>query len=462
MTNSVRLLMTNSADSLNRKGVELFLQGDLDGAKLHYLAALKVDPGFIPPAANLVGVLGQQDCLVAALAHARQIIARSPDNGDIWCQIGNLLTRLERYDEAESALVHATELRPDNRNAWHNLGLLQYRMGNWPRALAAFDTVIALGGDSDAIRNDRAHVLLAMERLSEGLVDYEGRWKDLPHLPAWDFRIPEWTGQDLTNKSILLHSEQGFGDMIMTSRFWLDIFRLGAKVTLGTPESMIDLFGSQDWNIDILAIEAMNESNMRFDYQSPTYGAMRWLGIERFSIRSASYLSAPAISVPNVYRNTRNIGICWRSNNEKSGNWRHRVSQLSDWLPLAELPNVQLWSLCKNDSSREIVDLGAEALVLDLMPKLNTWGQTAAFVDKLDMVISVDTAVAHLAAAMGRPTIMLSQFNPCWRWWNIANGTGQPWYETMTIIRQNAPGQWADQVLRARDLLRCDELKRVA
>jgi ADP-heptose:LPS heptosyltransferase len=117
------------------------------------------------------------------------------------------------------------------------------------------------------------------------------------------------------------------------------------------------------------------------------------------------------------------------------------------WLKLTEIPSVHLWSLCPGeDAQKEIVSLGAEALVLDEVTKFSDFAETAAFIDQLDLVISVDTAVAHLAASMGKPTWMLSQFTPCWRWWGLAEGTGRPWYDSMETLAQHAPGDWKSQL----------------
>jgi hypothetical protein len=125
-----------------------------------------------------------------------------------------------------------------------------------------------------------------------------------------------------------------------------------------------------------------------------------------------------------------NVGICWFSG--RRGNymdWRRRISSLEDWLPLSEVPNVQLWSLTPGDEAQSRDHSArAEALVLDDVTKFANFAETASFISKLDLVISVDTAVAHLAAATGKPTWMLSQFTPCWRWWGLEDGTGEPWY----------------------------------
>jgi hypothetical protein len=420
------------------------------------LAALKVDPGFLLAIANLVTILSHENELLVALSFVRKVLNVDPMNGGQWNNLGNLLTRLERFDEALKALDRAAELVPDDRTVWHNLALTNHRIGNNDEAVKYVQRVKDMGGESPVLENDYAHMLLAKGDLEQALPAYETRWYHLQHLPPWDFHVKEWTGEDLKGKSLLLHAEQGYGDTIMTSRFAVDLKRLGAKeVILGVPQAMADLFTAQSWCDGVLCMENMNEDNVgKFDYQSPMYSAMRWLGIRRCSIRSWPYLQAPEIVVPRVSAGQFNVGICWASGKRGTEmDWRRRVTPLSLWFQLAEVPRVQLWSLYKEPQSEDPHKEISQALIQDVMPKLNSWAETAAFINQLDLVVTIDTAVGHLAAAMGKPTIMLAQYQHCWRWWNIDQGTGKPWYEHMTIIRQKVPGDWDGQLKAVRFLL---------
>lgn len=448
--------MSPSADSLNRLGAELQLQGDEEGARLHYLAALHIDPGFCPSLANLAMVLGNQNKLTVAAAIVTRILNMFPNDGGQWNNLGNFLTRLERYSEAEIALNRAAELVPDNIGVWHNLLLLAHRTRRSDLALDYVNQVIRLGGFNPSVQNDRAHILLAIGDLGRGLVDYEARWHTLLHLEPWDFHIPEWTGQDLTGKSILVHHEQGFGDTIMASRFVLSVRDLGAKVTFGLPVALLRLYEHQDWGIEFIDITKLTQENAReFDFHSPLYSTMRWLGIRRGTISSTPYLTSPELVVPGVIKNVFNVGICWTSGSRGSKfDWRRRISPLEAWLSLTEIPGVLLWSINKDPSAQEeIQTLGAEALIHDQTGSFNDFASAAAFISKLDLVISVDTAVVHLAGAMGKPVWMLNQFTPCWRWWDSDIRAGTPWYENMKIVNQNSPGDWGYQIAECKTRL---------
>ena len=127
---------------------------------------------------------------------------------------------------------------------------------------------------------------------------------------------------------------------------------------------------------------------------------------------------------------------------------------MKNWLQLFDVPGVVLHSLQAGPDELDIERLNASALIENPISNFNDWADTAAFVSKLDLVISVDTAVAHLSAALGKPTWMLAQHMHCWRWWDIANGTGAPWYNSMRILRQRDPNSWMELLTTCRDWLR--------
>ncbi len=431
----------------------LYLEGDLEGARLHYLAALRVDPEFLATWANLAVVLGQMNQLQAAVVCLRKLLAYAPHDSGQLNNLGNMLTRLERYPEARETLMRCVELAPDNPTTWYNLALLSIREHKYREALEHFDRMEALGHTSHTVRNDRAHALLGLgENLPETLALYEALWFSMIHLPPWDFHVPEWQGESLEGKRILFHGEQGYGDTIMTSRFHANLAARGAQVTLGLPADLCDLYAHQ--GLSVANIFALTPAIMaEFDYHTPMYSAMRWLGVTREQIDPTPYLRAPQTH-SSLSRNF-NVGICWGSGLRGGEmDWRRRHAPLSLWLSLAELPGVQLYSLQKGPDENEIQALGADAVVIDETRSWRSWYDTAAFVAKLDLVVSVDTAVVHLAGALGKPCIMLAQYNHCWRWWNIDRESALPWYSSVSIIRQGAPGDWSGQLAHVRERLR--------
>ena len=439
-----------TADELNNSGLGFMLQGQHDAAQFHFNAALKVNPFHVPSLANAIVNLGRLEKLPAAIGYAKKILTLLPNDGGQWCNLSNLLLRSGRHDEAETAAKKAIEFASENPSVWRNSAIIAYQMGKHIEAQKYLEQVIALGQRNPEVFNDLAHVYLARGHLSKALELYENRWERMVHLKAWDFYIPEWQGEDLNGKRILFHGEQGMGDTIMTSRFFKDLQKTGAKVTIGIPnQELVSLFEHQNWDCEIVHIDSLKENSAElFDYQSPMYGAMRHLKIDMGDIDPAPYMSAPEITTVPTKKGFFNVGICWGSgkrNNELD--WRRRYAALENWLDLASIPGVYLWSLQKGEDAEDIQRLDVEGLIDDsFIRPVTEWAETAAFVSKLDLVVSVDTAIVHLAGAMGVPCWMLAQHTPCWRWWDIENKTGKPWYNSISIFKQEKYEGWKEQL----------------
>lgn len=428
-----------SAFDLTRAGIDLQLQGDNVGARLHYLAALEDDPFCLPALQNLGQIASDANEMESALVWFHRVLALRPNDAAWWSNVGNALTRMERLIEAEETLLRAVELGPEFVGAWHNLALLNIRLRNYSQALFCIEKVERLGSRGLGVQNDKAHILLALGDLKAALPLFESRWATLNHLPPWDFHIQEWTGQDLRGKSILVHAEQGFGDSIMWLRFGEHIAKRSGRLVIGVTRCLVSLV--EHMGFEALAVEDMNETNMKFDFQSPMYSALRWLGIHKEDVKPNPYIHIS--SSEHLSTNFR-VGICWASGRRNSEHdWRGRYSALRDWLDLANIPNIELISLQQGRDATDVGRVFANGIVDDKAISLaSDWLATAKIIADLDLVICVDTAVAHLAGAMGKPTWMLSQFSNCWRWWDIDNGTGRPWYSSMQIFRQMKPGDW--------------------
>ena len=322
--------MTTPAE-LNDQGIALFNKGDVVGARLHYQAALKLDPNFLPPLANLAVAYSADNNLQAAEACLSRVVAVAPNDGRQWNNLGNILMRGFKYEDAEFAFARAAALIPDNPDTWHNYSLLASRLGQYDRAAEFIERAKALGLNTVAIDNDLSLTLLHKgDDFKTALEIYEKRWEVIPHSQAWDYYIPEWQGEDLQGKRVLFHAEQGYGDTLMTLRFVHDLEALGAHVTVGVLPGMVRLCEAQGWNaLDLYKMTA--EDTARFDFQSPMFSTMRWLGVERDSIRGESYLKAPRILTGAIARSSFNVGICWASGMRGGDvDWRRRLSPLEE------------------------------------------------------------------------------------------------------------------------------------
>jgi hypothetical protein len=452
--------MPTSAE-LNRTGSKFQVEGDKEGARLHYLAALSVDPNNWMALGNLGALTSEQENLDAAVVYAQKSVRLVPGDGRQYNNLGNILMRLNCFRESAEVLERAKEIAPDDPVTWQNLALLNYREGKFEAALEYMDAVLRMMPNSVQIKTDRGHVLLAMGRLQEGLAAYENRWYNLVHLPPWDLMLPEWKGEDLLYKHILFHSEQGFGDSFMTSRFARDLVSRGARVTMALPPSLVRLFRLQEWpGVEVISLDEVDNPSFRFDYHSPMYSALRWLGYSKEDIHPEPFLKNCLKPFDLGTGPDLKVGICWASGKWNAETAMRRTIDLRLFLPLAGVPGVKLWSLQKGEGEGDIERLGAEGLITDSTRLLRDWADTAALVENLDLIIAVDTAVAHLAGAMGKEVWMLSPYTRCWRWWDIASAlepggrgdTGWPWYSSMKIFAQWGPHSWRqtmEQVVRS-------------
>lgn len=447
------------ADELTNAGVRLFHEGKLDPARLHFLTALALEPKNPIALQNLSAVLRNMSHFQAAIAVAKRCVALTEERNPY--QLTNLgvsLLGVKDFKNSLALIREACDLLPDSYHSWQNLGLVYFNLGFYDKALACFERGIAIQ-PNNLCKADKSITLLSMGRIQEGLALYECRWEMLYRSPVWNLPFPEWQGEDLTNRRIILHHEQGFGDSIMLSRFVKNFVERNCYVSLAVPEQLVRLFRKNFKNADVVPFghKSLSEDSS-YDYHSPLLSVMRHLGIQGPSdIDAKPYLTAPLGPPPaKLPKAAKRIGICWASGNHGPVlRDRRRMVPLPLFLPLFDDLDVALISLQVGDDAKDIPAYGLEGLVFDISYKLEDFAATASLIAPLDLVISVDSAVCHLAGAMGKPVIMLSPFTRCWRWWNIPSGG--PWYNTMTIFSQSENGTWDEAmklaVARARGIL---------
>ena len=438
-------------DDLCLRAAHLRSQGQDDEAERLFHRALLADPDHLNALANLRDIFAGQRKFSAALAIARRVVAAVPHDGVQWDRLASAYMLLDRFPEARAATDRALELAPDNPLHWHQSALLAHRLGDSETALAHARAALELNPYGLDLLNDRAHMLMAAGGdLAAALEAYEVRWATLAHLHPWDLHIPEWKGESLAGNRVLFHSEQGLGDAIMMARFARDLVAAGAaQVGLCLPCELTRLFQVQRWpGVKIVDLTVIDRDD--WDLQTPMFSGFRWLGMTRGDIDGSPYLTnVPKVIVPALPTGFR-VGVCWASGRWNVDTGMRRMVPFSLILEeLGSVPGVRLVSLQKGDDARDLETLGAVPLVANPMPACDDFAATAAVVAQLDVVITVDTAILHLAAAMGKPTFMLCQFTRCWRWWSLPNGA--PWYQTMIAGQQSDPHDWRGPVYAARD-----------
>ncbi|MCC6207803.1 MAG: hypothetical protein IT488_06595, partial [Gammaproteobacteria bacterium] len=370
------------------------------------------------------------------------------DNPDAFCNRGITLRSLNRLPESLVAFNHALELRPDYTEAYIERSMLMMHMRHFEQAYADIDRALTLEPGYPEAHFCEAIYRLVNAEFDRGWEEYEWRWKVKEAGGARAFTQPLWLGRDnIAGKTILLYSEQGYGDTIQFSRYTSLVAALGARVILEVQAPLRPLMARIQGAEQVIAT---GDPLPAFNYQCPLMSlplAFR-TGLETIPA-ATSYLSADPSRVA-AWR-TRlgqtekpRIGIAW-SGRPAFRNDHNRSVRLNELLPLLR-DTATFISLQKElrEYDREI--LAAHPQILHVGEELNDYDDTAALIECLDLVISVDTSVAHLAGALGKPTWILLPFNPDWRW--LLDREDSPWYPATRLYRQPRPGDWESVIAR--------------
>jgi hypothetical protein len=342
-------------------------------------------------------------------------------------------------------------LEPDLTEALNNLGLVLKDCGQHEEALACLRRGLALKPAHSEIRKNLGIHLLLLGRYEEGWAEYEHRLFCPPL--ARKFSKPRWSGAPAAGATILLHSEQGFGDTLQFFRY-APLVRARAaagRVILQCPAKLTRLLSRHTvGKLEIIGSTGADESRLPpFDLHAPLLSLPLALGLPEPLSFTRPYLTADS-SLRAVWRQRLDrsprlrVGVIWLGNPGHKGD-RSRSIALSSLALIFRLPNISFYSLHIAPEARPAPPISESGLI-DLTAGIVDFEDTAAFMAELDLIISVDTAAAHLAGALGLPVWILLPFSPDWRW--RAEGESTPWYPTMRLFRQRTPGEWGPVVER--------------
>jgi Tetratricopeptide repeat/Glycosyltransferase family 9 (heptosyltransferase) len=399
---------------------------------------------------NNVGILlAGQGKLGAAIACLKRATAGAAPSAIHLSNLGEFLRRARCFAEAMAALERSLALEPDRCETIHNYGLLLRDKGDTPGTVASFDRLLALAPGDASYRWERALALLASGDLEQGFAEYESRWQTKATLPR--FPMPLWQGERLDGASILIHGEQGFGDMIQFARYLPMLEAQGARVVFAVPAELLRLFHGLAGNVAIIDLASDKPLT---DFHLPAASLPHRFATTIDSIPAAiPYLRVPGTLSARLARpaGTRlTVALCWAG--RPTHEFDHERSiPLEELLPLTDLPGVAFSSLQKGPRAGELATSGAGALIVDLSARLDDFAVTAAVLKEIDLVVSVDTALVHLAGAMGRRCFVLLPFAADWRW--LRQREDSPWYPTLRLFRQDTPGDWRGVVKRLRSAI---------
>ena len=447
-------LRPGHAPTWSNLGVAL-RQPDPDGALGALRRALVLAPDWAQSRANLGATLLATGRYGEALAACRQAVALAPALAEAVNNAANALMGLERPGPALALYRRAQVLDPTYPEAHANQGTALVQLGRAAEALADYDAALARRPDYAEARLQRAMALLSLGRLGEGWAAFEGRRATGRYRARHRaYSEPDWRGQRLDGRAILLHAEQGLGDTLQFVRFAPLVAERGGRVLLCVPPTLVRLLAEIP---GVAAVAGDPAALPAWDCQLPLMSLPHALGLAGIP-PGAPYLRAePRATAEWAGRLAalagRKVGLVWsgdprRHDPEASLIDRRRSLRLDRLAPLASLDGLSLVSLQMGAPAAEAAGLA----LFDAMARIGDFADTAALVANLDLVVTVDTSVAHLAGAMGKPVWILSRFDACWRWGQDREDS--PWYPSARLFRQTTAGDWDGVVARLTRALR--------
>ena len=362
---------------------------------------------------------------------------------------------VDRHDDAIAACERALARNSAHVTAWNNLGLALTGCNRLPEAIAALRKAISLRPDFGEAHWNLALALLAYGDFAEGWREYHWR-RSLPQLAggATIPATPLWKGEDIAGKTLLLVAEQGLGDTLLFARFAATIASRGARVLVQAPRQLTRLIATVPGVADI---SVAGDPFPSHDVHIPLPSVPGALGIDAKNIpATVPYVRADdhrrrsvADEALRIAGRARKVGIAW-AGARRNANDHRRWCPLASLAPLFETEGIAWFSLQKGEGEEEISAI-ANASRLATLDARNDFDGTAALVAAMDLVISVDTSIAHLSGALARPTWILLAFAPDWRWQTA--GSESRWYPTARLFRQSSRGNWPSVVARVRSSL---------
>ncbi len=369
--------------------------------------ALQLDPksdNVLNNAANAHFDAGEPE---KALELRRKALAKNPGHAENWSSLGKYLRALGRHQEAKTELEKALKVHPDDPELHIQLSFALLSIGDY----------------------------------QGGFTEFDWRWKgdeiSLPDLP-----VPQWKGQDLTGKTLLVTPEQGFGDTILMARFLKGVQDLGASVRLSVKPPLRRVFDGLA-GVDSFALT--NSDIQGCDYWSPMMDLPRYLGTTLETLPAPTKLAMPKDSTDRAsailapYRDTFNVGVLWSGSVTYRANHKRSFSH-QQFLQLADIAGLQMFSLYKGPLAEAFNSDGTSCVILDAASSDRDFADSAALIDQLDLVITMDSAIAHVAGSVGARVWNLLHSEAYWLYEPFSDHT--PWYPSMRLIRQEKSGDW--------------------
>ena len=435
------------SEAHNNLGVLYEESGELDKAKQAYAAALAERPDW-PEALNNYGVVlaGQGD-YTGAEQQYRKALQSAPDSASVLNNLGNTLRSQGKLDEAVAVLRRSLELKPHYSEAYNNLGIALMNQGLPNEAIAHYNQALYFVPDYPEPHLNRSLAWLSLADFDNGWVEYEWRWRG-KHFGARSYKQPRWDGGDLKGRSIFLYAEQGLGDTLQFIRYAKLVKQRGARVVAQVQSTLLPILASFDGVDEWIASD--KPSPEKFDVHAPLLSLPGMFKTNADTIPATVPYLSPASELVEEWRERLKdvegfrIGIAWQGNPQYRGD-RMRSPALKNFQSLAEIPRVRLVSLQVKHGLDQLTDTERSfpVRVLEgLDENTGAFMDTAAVMKNLDLVIASDSAIVHLAGALGVPVWIPLPLAADWRWFR--NREDSPWYPSARLFRQTKAGEWGD------------------
>ena len=413
--------------------------GDLRTAVTSYLQAVKRDPRE-PAPYFLSGIacyqLKEHEMAVQLFRKTIQLAPRF-DGGHY--NLGTVLQELGQFDEAIRCFRRALKINPQMSEAWVNLGTSLLASGESLLAINALSKAANNIAKTPEARFNRAFAYLLRGDFKQGLADWEHRWAAPIFRTQYhrDYPQPQWDGRQLMFERLFVWAEQGYGDTIQMLRYWPQLKARAPFVTLEIQQPLRRLYAQQG-----IPSVAPGEAPNRFDYHLPSMSLPKVFGLEtEADVPPPLGLPGPTVQLTTP---APNVGLCWAGTKAHRNDARRSVPA-AELAPLLAVPGVS-WHILQIERLEELEAVPVVAPANTYEKAIRDFADTAALLRSLDLVITVDTAIAHLAATIGVPTWILISAWPDWRW--MTGRTDSPWYPAAKLYRQRQVGSWRETLLQ--------------
>lgn len=426
-------------------GITLARQDKLAEAIASYREAIRLRPGFSDAHNDLGIALAREQKFEEAVASYREALAHRPNYAEAHNNLGNSLRNLGQFDEAIAAYNRAVALKPNYADAYNNRGIAFAEQGRFAEAIASYGQCLKLRPNHTDAHLNRSLTWLRQGNFALGWAEYEWRLRKRNAAPRTQVQ-PAWNGYPPAGLRILLLAEQGLGDMLQFIRYASLLKQRGATVIFECPVKLLKIL---EGALGIDQLYPQGQDPPEHDAYAPMMSLPGLLATSPDAIPAEpAYLKAN----PTLVEHWRSeltrypefkIGINWQGNPKYAGDF-HRSIPLKHFAPLARVPGVRLFSVQKYDGMEQLAELAGPLSIVDLGSRLDEasgpFMDTAAVLKNLDLFITSDTAVAHLAGALGVPVWLALSSAPGWNW--MVGRDDSPWYPTMRLFRQPKLGDW--------------------